>query len=1029
MLSPLDIKDINYESRILTQWGKDDILQKAMNKPGHPFTFYEGPPTANGMPHHGHIMTRVIKDLFLRYKTMTGYNVPRRAGWDTHGLPVEIEVEKSLNLDGKQDIENYGVDKFVQACKESVWKYKSEWEKLTNRIGYWIDMEKPYVTHNDTYVEEVWFSLSQIHKKGLLYKGHKVLPWCPKDMTALSSHEVGQGYKEVNDPAIAVAFQLENENVESYLVAWTTTPWTLPSNVALAINPDMNYAYVKKDEKVYIIASNNVNNFYPEADVVGVVKGYALVGKKYKPLYKLNTKASPACVVLTAPFVTDGGTGVVHIAPAYGEDDYQLCKDNNIDLIDAVGPDGLFQHDVLLSGGQMIGGTWFKDANQSIIRDLKNRGILIKHDQTKHEYPHCWRCKTPLMYYARSAWFIKTTNIANRMDELNQKIQWIPDHVKSGRFGDFLKNNKDWCISRERYWGTPLPIWECKNNHVFIPEDAQDLKEWFNIEVTDLHRPNIDDVKFPCYQCSDKSEMTRVKEVLDCWYDSGAMPFAQSSAGDIPWSRGRSEPADFICEGIDQTRGWFYTLHAISTLLNDRPAYNRCVVLGHVLDENGKKYSKHLKNYKSPDEILDVYGADALRWFFYTNMVAGEPIKFYESGVKDARNFLLKIQHTYNFFCQYAKIDGFNVNSPKPERTLIDRWILSRLYSTTAAVKESLDSYNWHMAANSIELFVDDLSNWFVRRSRPRAWSSATPDNQAKWALWWTMYDIFRDLSKIMAPFTPFLAEELYQAVNQTTDSVHLDDFPILMCPDLTLESEMKSTREVVNLGLKIRAENRIKVKRVLPKVIICASNNGVYDKYQDLIKDELNVKDLVISNDLDNYVHVIARPNFKVIGPRFGPEMTKLARLIVAADVKDLVLHNRPIQIEWNDSVLELGWDEINVEFKAKPGFASSSSGSQVVVLDTNAEDPELENEYILRELQAAFQNMRKSLQLSYDFKIYAGIAGDQEMISPIKDRLANGILARTLEMRDRSIGVSTGVLVRNLQINNSDFELSIWV
>ena len=997
---PADRPPAEAEAEVLAFWREAQVFKRSLERTqdGPPFVFYEGPPTANGMPHHGHVLTRVIKDLFPRYRTMCGYHVERKAGWDTHGLPVEIEVEKTLGLDGKQDVERFGVGPFVDRCKESVWTYKREWEVLTERIGFWIDMDDPYVTYDKAYVESVWWALKTISDKGLLYKGYKILPWCPRDMTGLSSHEVGQGYQTVKDPALTVAFRLEGEG-ETYALAWTTTPWTLLSNVALVVGPEIDYAFVEQGEKTYVLAAARVEAVLgKKAKVSKTVKGSELAGRAYEPLFAFHGELEgPAHRVVADGFVTTGdGTGIVHAAPAFGEDDYRVCRENGLAFVNLVEPNGQFT-----AACGAYAGRWVKDADKDIARELKGRGLLVKQDQYEHEYPHCWRCKTPLLYYAREAWYVATTQVKEQLVALNQTIEWAPEHIRDGRFGDFLANNKDWALSRERYWGTPLPVWECTATGADgkpclgrrVVGSVAELAQ-LNPDVSpelDPHRPGIDAVTVPCPDCG--ADARRVTEVIDCWFDSGSMPFAQWGYPHAPGSQERFQtnfPASFICEAIDQTRGWFYTLHAIGTLLFGARAYERCLVLGHVLDAQGKKLSKKDKNYTSPTAVLDHHGADAFRWFFYANMTPGQPVRFADDAVRDARRtLLLKLLNVYKFFQEYASGDGFDPRpggTPKPpvaEREALDRWILSSLQSTTGRVREALDAYDFHGAALALEQLTDGLSNWYVRRSRDRGWSKAAPDNAPKWAFWWTLYEVLTSMTRLLAPFTPFLAEDLHRVLERelfedAEASVHLCRYPepdaALLDP--ALEARMALAQRAVNLGLAVRTGAKLKVRQVLPRAVVLLSSASEEEDVRALaavIADELNVKEVEVSRDYDRYVEFDVRVDFRKLGPRFGKRLGAVRQALAALPDDELASKARagqPVVLSVGGVEEALTPDELDVRLKARDGFEAAQERGAVVVLDTQL-TPALVAEGLAREVQSRVQALRKERDLPFDARI----------------------------------------------------------
>jgi isoleucyl-tRNA synthetase len=1031
---PPDRLPAEAEAQVAAAWREGRIFERSLEqtKGGAPFVFYEGPPTANGMPHNGHVLTRVIKDLFPRYKTMLGFHVERKAGWDTHGLPVEIEVEKTLGLEGKQDIEKYGIAPFVQKCRESVWKYKAEWERLTERIGFWLDMGSPYITYSRDYVESVWWSLKRIHEAGLLYKGYKILPWCPRDMTGLSSHEVGQGYLEVEDPALTVAFKLRDHE-ETYALAWTTTPWTLLSNVALIVGPEIDYVFARKGDRTYVLAQARVAAVFgkeaSEVEVLRTVKGRDLVGTPYEPLFDYaGTLDAPAHKVVSDAFVTTGdGTGIVHAAPAFGEDDYRVSRANGLAFVNLVEPNGKFT-----AACGPFAGRWVKEADGDIARDLKRRGLLLKQERYKHDYPHCWRCKTPLLYYAREAWYIETTKVKDRLVALNQEISWFPEHIRDGRFGDFLDNNKDWALSRERYWGTPLPVWECTASGCagrVVIESIAELRRLNPSVPEDLdpHRPGIDEQTVPCPTCGQPAR--RVKEVIDCWFDSGAMPFAQWG---YPHARGSREtfeknhPAAFICEAIDQTRGWFYTLHAISTLLFDRPAYQRCLVLGHVLDARGNKLSKKDKNYKSPDEVLDAHGADAMRWFFYSKMSPGQGVRFFDEAVRDARRtFLIKLLNVYKFFQEYASSDGFDPRpggTPRPaprEREPLDRWVLSYLNTTTGTVRAALDAYEFNQAATALEELVDGVSNWYVRRSRDRGWRKPSPEDAGKWAFWWTLYEVQTTLTRLIAPFVPFIADDLHRALEREVlgaqahagsatppaASVHLERYPQVdaSLQDAALEARFALARRVVTLGQNARTAAKVNVRRPLRQVVVLLSQPKDEDDVRalaDVIADELNVKEVVVSREHDRYVTFDVRVNFKTLGPRLGKKLNAVKQALGKLDMAPLARdarEGRPVAVALPDGTSEeLRADDLDVRLSAREGFSAAEERGLVLVLDTH-QDEALEVEGLAREVQSRVQSLRKELDLPFDAKIDVTLDG------------ASGLLAQALAQHGAAIGRET--------------------
>ncbi len=1034
---PADRPAAESEAEVLAFWKSAKIFEKSLakNEDGEPFVFFEGPPTANGMPHQGHVLTRAIKDLFPRYQTMRGRKVERKAGWDTHGLPVEIEVEKTLELDGKQDVERYGMEKFIVQCKESVWKYKAEWEALTDRIGFWLDMDDPYVTYSKEYVESVWWALKTINEKGLLYKGFKILPWCPRDMTALSAGEVGQGYVEVVDPAITVAFKLKDEDAS--VLAWTTTPWTLLSNVCTVVGEKIDYVYARKDDATYVLAEARVEAVLGKkgVEILKTVKGKELLGKSYEPLFDFHGELDgPAHLIVAGDFVTTkDGTGIVHAAPAFGEDDNRVCKDNGLAFVNLVEPNGNFTADC-----GPFAGKWVKGADKEIIRDLKDRGLLVKREQYKHDYPHCWRCKTPLLYYAREAWFIRTTAVKDQLVGLNQTIEWFPGHIKDGRFGGFLADNRDWALSRERFWGTPLPVWECQT------EDCGELRvvgsvaelHALNSEIPldlDPHRPGVDAVTVPCPSC--KGDMKRVVEVIDCWFDSGSMPFAQWGYPHKEGSKERFEanfPATFISEAIDQTRGWFYTLHAISTLLFGKAAYERCLVLGHVQDAKGKKLGKRDKNYQPPNVVLDKYGADAFRWFFYADMSPGQGVRFTDAAVKDARRTLIKVLNVYKFFQEYASSDGFDPReggTAKPaakDREALDRWILSFLGSTTRSVGEALEGYDFHAAAGHLEAFLDGLSNWYLRRSRDRGWSKASPENTAKWSFWWTLYEVMTTLSRLMAPFTPFVAEDLHRVLERELghgpESVHLCDYPQVdeSLEDAALEARMGLARQVVTLGMHVRSSNTLKVRQVLSRAIVLLSSVQEEEDVKSLasvIADELNVKTVEVSRDHDTYVDFDVRVDFPKLGPRFGKKLGEVRKALAKLDARDLaasVRAGKPVTVSVSGTDEALAPEDLDVRLGARDGFAAAEDMGLVVVLDTQL-TPELVLEGLAREAQSRVQAFRKELDLPFDARVHvwAQTSGDvSAAIEAHRDSIAREVQADAIELAAPPEGAESKVL-----------------
>ena len=808
------------EQEVLDFWNANNVFEQSIkNNEGHEeFTFYDGPPTANGKPHIGHVLTRVMKDIIPRYQTMKGKHVLRKAGWDTHGLPVELEIEKKLGLDGKQDIEKYGIEPFIKECKQSVWKYTDEWKKMSDRLGYWVDMEHPYVTYDDNYIESVWWALKTIAEKGLLYKGYKIVPYCPRCGTALSSHEVAQGYKDVKEKSVYVKFKIKGKD-NAYFLVWTTTPWTLPSNVALCMNAEYDYVEIKVGDETYVLAEALVPTLFEDYEVISRKKGKDYEYTEYEPMfpYALGTFKEKAFYVVNDPYVTlTDGTGIVHIAPAFGEDDSLVGKKYNLPFVQMVNDRGRF-----IDAVEPYKGMFVKDADKLIIKDLKESGVLFKDVLFEHSYPFCWRCNTPLLYYARSSWFIKTTAIKEQLIASNKSVNWMPETIGTGRMGNFLENVIDWGLSRERYWGTPLPVWVCEDcGEIHVMGSKKELKEMCGIEGDiELHRPYIDVPTCKCPKCGGK--MKRVKEVIDCWFDSGSMPFAQFH---YPFENKelfeKHFPADFISEAVDQTRGWFYTLLTISTLLFGKSPFKNCIVLGHVNDKNGMKMSKHKGNVVDPFSVLDVQGADAVRWYFYTSSSPWLPSRFYPDAVSEVqRKFLGTLWNTYAFFVLYADIDGFNPTEHRLsdcKLTVMDRWVLSELNSLVKTVDEGLDKYEITETARAIEEFTDKVSNWYVRRGRERYWGSEwTEDKKAAYV---TLYTVLTTLAKLAAPYVPFITESIYQNLVRNFDknalvSVHLCDFPVCDADfiDKKLEKEMEDYGELAEEEKKTEAEwNRL---------------------------------------------------------------------------------------------------------------------------------------------------------------------------------------------------------------------------
>ncbi|MCR4726546.1 MAG: isoleucine--tRNA ligase [Clostridia bacterium] len=977
------------EKEISDFWKENGIFEKSVdqNKGNEEYTFYDGPPTANGKPHIGHILTRVIKDIIPRYRTMKGYHVERKAGWDTHGLPVELEVEKSLGMDGKQDIEKYGIEPFVKKCKESVWKYKGEWEKMSDRVGYWADMNNPYVTYDDNYIESVWWAVKQINDKGLLYKGHKIVPYCPRCGTALSSHEVAQGYKDVEDMTVTAKFKVVGEE-NTYFLAWTTTPWTLPSNVALCMNAAEDYARVKVGDEIYILASALVSSVIGEgAEILSVEKGSYYEHAKYEPLFdyiKGTKEAAKAYYVTNDPYVTlTEGTGIVHIAPAFGEDDAKVGRKYGLPFVQLVDDRGRFVKEVT-----DLVGVFAKDGDKYIIEKLAEKGLLFKKHLHTHSYPFCWRCDTPLLYYARSSYFIKMTAVRDNLLKNNEQVNWIPPTIGSGRFGNFLENVIDWGVSRERYWGTPLPVWvcsECGKTHVV--GSKEELKKLSGMLPSELHRPYIDRITFKC-ECG--GEMKRTPEVMDCWFDSGSMPFAQLH---YPFENKEAFekhfPADFISEAVDQTRGWFYTLMAISTLLFDKAPFKNCIVLGHVCDKDGLKMSKHKGNVVDPWSVLDKQGADAVRWYFYTGSSPWLPSRFYSEAVSEAqRKFMGTFWNTYAFFALYAGIDDYKPENYRLEDcslSLMDKWVLSRLNTLIKAVDENLENYKITESARMIADFTDELSNWYVRRGRERYWGSEmTPDKAAAYT---TLYHVLVTMSKLIAPFVPFMAESVYRNLVVNNDknapiSVHLTAFPVAdeKYVDKELEKEMTAVESVVFLGRAARNKANLKNRQPLSSMYVKTDVAFSLPGMLDIAAEELNVKTVKIASEDQSFITYEIKPQLKTLGPKYGPLLGQIRSFLQIADGKAIVAAVKDggvFETELGGKPVAFSETDLLITTKSGEGFSAESDGKITVALDT-ALTKELIDEGYAREIVSKVQTMRKEAGFDVTDHIVLGIVAE---------------------------------------------------
>ena len=984
---------VGMEKDIANLWQERNVIKKNfdMNQDGEYFTFYDGPPTANGKPHVGHILTRVMKDIIPRYKVMKGYKVIRKAGWDTHGLPVELEIEKKLGISGKQQIEDYGVEKFVKECKSSVFTYVSMWEKMTNQIGYWVDMENPYVTYHNDYIESVWWALKQMWNKGLLYEGHKVMPYCPRCGTALSSHEVAQGYKDVSDLTCIAKFKVAGEE-NKYILAWTTTPWTLPSNLALCVNKAYTYVEAKAGEEIYILAKDLADKVLGEEyEIVKEFKGEELLGVKYEQLMPFAKIEGKAFEVIHGDYVTlTDGTGIVHIAPAYGEDDSLVAKKNGIAFVNLVDKEGKFVDEVTPWAGKFV-----KKCDESICNWLEENNKLFKKERHMHSYPHCWRCDTPLLYYPKESWFVAMTTLRDKLIENNNKIHWYPDNIRTGRFGKFLENVIDWGISRDRYWGTPLPIWSCECGHQECIGSIAELKEK-GIDVPDdieLHKPYIDNVYLKCPKCG--KPMKRAKEVIDCWFDSGSMPFAQLH---YPFENKElfkeNYPAQFISEAVDQTRGWFYTLLAISTAIFDKASFENCIVLGHVLDKKGLKMSKHKGNVVDPFDVLGSVGADATRWHFYTASAPWLPTRFSVEDVADSqRKFLSTLWNVYSFYVLYAELDKFNPLEYKDFKSenVMDKWIMSKLNTLVKDVDDKLNSYDITNAALAIENFTDELSNWYVRRNRARYWSETLTED--KIGAYVTLYNTLVTLAKVAAPFVPFITEEIYQNLVVSLDknaeeSIHLCHWPKVdeAAIDKNLEKEMDLAYTIVKLGRSARNGANIKNRQPLSKMLVSTDSLPKY--YGDIIKDELNIKEVDFGADLSQHVNFEIKPNLPVLGKAYGKMIPAIRKEIAAKNQMELaqkIKSGGTETINVNGTEIELNSENLLVTMQGIDGYAFAGEGEIGVVLDTHITD-ELREEGHLREIISKIQNMRKEKGFEVADKINLYVADNDMLISVIE-------------------------------------------
>ena len=1022
-----DMNFVEREKKTEKFWKDNDIFRKSMEnrKEGETYTFYDGPPTANGKPHIGHVLTRVIKDMIPRYRTMKGYMVPRKAGWDTHGLPVEIEVEKKLGLDGKDQIENYGLEPFIKECKESVWKYKGMWEDFSGTVGFWADMDNPYVTYDNNFIESEWWALKEIWKKGLLYKGFKIVPYCPRCGTPLSAQEVAQGYKTVKERSAIVRFKVKGE--DTYFLAWTTTPWTLPSNVALCVNPDETYALVKAaDGYTYYMASalldtvlgklavkadeENGVEAKPAYEVLKTFKGKELEYKEYEPLFvcakdvadKQNKKGF---FVTCDNYVTmTDGTGIVHIAPAFGEDDANVGRNYDLPFVQFVNGKGELTEETPFAG------LFVKKADPEVIKNLDARNQLFEAPQFEHEYPHCWRCDTPLIYYARESWYIRETAVKDDLIRNNNTVNWIPESIGKGRFGNWLENIQDWAISRNRYWGTPLNIWECECGHqecigsrAELAERAGDPKA---AEV-ELHRPYIDEVTLICPDCG--KTMHRVPEVIDCWFDSGAMPFAQHH---YPFENKelfeQQFPAQFISEAVDQTRGWFHSLMAESTLLFNKAPYENVIVLGHVQDENGQKMSKSKGNAVDPFEALNTHGADAIRWYFYINSAPWLPNRFHDKAVTEGqRKFMGTLWNTYAFYVLYANIDEFNPLNYTLEYDklpVMDKWLLSKLYSVIGEVDNNLENYRIPEAARALQDFVDEMSNWYVRRSRERFWAKGM--EQDKINAYMTLYTALVEISKAAAPMIPFMTEDIYQNLVRNIDknapeSIHLCDFPTVKEEwiDKELEDNMERVLDIVVMGRACRNESNIKNRQPIGQMYVKAGFD-LPDFYKDIIADELNVKNVEFTDDVRNFTTYVFKPQLKTVGPKYGKQLGAIKTYLAGLDgnaAMDELEAEGALKFIAGDVEVELTKEDLLIEMTQMEGYVSQNDHGITVVMDTNL-TPELLEEGFVREIISKIQTMRKEAGFEVMDKINIYVDKNDKVIEILqrnKEEITSEVLA----------------------------------
>ena len=1006
-----DMNFVEREKQVEKFWEDNQIFEKSMKvREGNPsYVFYDGPPTANGKPHIGHVETRVIKDMIPRYRTMKGYQVPRKAGWDTHGLPVELEVEKKLGLDGKDQIEKYGVEPFIEQCKESVWKYEGMWEDFSHTVGFWADMKNPYVTYHNDYIESEWWALKEIWKKGLLYEGHKIVPYCPRCGTPLSSHEVAQGYKDVKERSAVVRFKVKGE--DAYILAWTTTPWTLPSNVALCVNPDEDYVKVTSKGYTYYMAAALVDTVLGEgAEVLEHYQGKDLEFKEYEPLFpyaekRIGNKKAYYVVCDTYVTLTDG-TGVVHIAPAFGEDDSKVGHRYDLPFVQLVNEKGEMTEETPWAG------TFCKKADMAVLQALEDKDLLFDAPLFEHSYPHCWRCDTPLIYYARETWFIRMTAVKEDLIRNNNTINWIPESIGKGRFGDWLENVQDWGLSRNRYWGTPLPVWQCECGHQDCIGSIEELKEKADNcpDDIELHRPYIDAVTIKCPKCG--KEMHRVPEVIDCWFDSGSMPFAQHH---YPFENKetfeKQFPAQFISEAVDQTRGWFYSLLAISTLLFNKAPYENVIVLGLVQDENGQKMSKSKGNAVDPFDALQTYGADAIRWYFYTSSAPWLPSRFAgKTVVEGQRKFMGTLWNTYAFFVLYANIDNFDATKYSLEYdklAVMDKWLLSRLESTVKAVDDNLANYRIPEAAKALQSFVDDMSNWYVRRSRERFWAKGM--EQDKINAYMTLYTALVTVAKAAAPMIPFMTEDIYQNLVKSIDasapeSIHLCDFPEVHenWIDPKMEEDMADLLEIVVMGRAARNTANIKNRQPIGTMYV-KSEFQLSEFYKEIIEDELNVKEVVFKDDIADFISYSFKPQMRTVGPKYGKLLNKIKTVLSELDGNKAMAELKStgeLKLDIDGQEIVLLEEDLLIDMAQMEGYVSESDHTITVVLDTNL-TPELIEEGFVRELVSKIQTMRKEAGFEVMDKIRVYAKDNDKIVDIMKnhgDEIKSEILAEDI-------------------------------